>query len=65
MATPGKSIPISDQSTNKRILELKTELELRNLQIADLQQEIVDADQGMYVRRFGRESIHHYSTYVK
>ncbi|XP_072039625.1 chromosome-associated kinesin KIF4-like [Amphiura filiformis] len=45
MATPERSIHIGDHKMNKRIYELKQELELRNVQIADLQQEIVDADQ--------------------
>ena len=46
MATPERSVHIGDRKLNQRIQSLKQELELRNVQIADLQQEIVDADQG-------------------
>ena len=47
MATPERSVHFGDRKVNQRIQSLKQELELRNAQIADLQQEIVDADQGI------------------
>ena len=45
-ASPSKVIDIHNQDTSKRIQKLQDELELRNAQISDLQQKIVDADQG-------------------
>ncbi|XP_038063245.1 chromosome-associated kinesin KIF4A-like [Patiria miniata] len=44
-ASPTKAVSVHDRDADKRIRELKGELELRNAQISDLQQKIVDADQ--------------------
>ncbi|XP_022086353.1 chromosome-associated kinesin KIF4A-like [Acanthaster planci] len=44
-ASPSKAVDIHNQDTGKRIKNLQDELELRNAQISDLQQKIVDADQ--------------------
>lgn len=49
LATPTKAVDVHDRDITQRIKDLELELELRNVQISDLQQKIVDADQGRVI----------------
>ncbi|XP_033632006.1 chromosome-associated kinesin KIF4-like [Asterias rubens] len=45
LATPTKAVDVHDRDITQRIKDLEMEREMRNVQISDLQQKIVDADQ--------------------